>query len=145
MKRSRVALSVLVPVLCVAVIAAASAASRFPLGRWTVYHVSNVTQDTWTTPYSVAPWPVSVEFKCSKGAVVINARNTSTVRRDIRISAWDVDTDIDVLDRSIASGRADRNRGVILPSGQSSILNLYRPPLCSTTPQNFIFAAVYGS
>jgi hypothetical protein len=145
MKRSTVALSLFVPLLCAAVVAGASAAGRFPVSRWTVYHVSNVMQDTWTTPYSVSPWPISVEFKCSRGAVIINARNTSTLHRNVRITAWDVERSEDVLDRAIASGRSDRNRGVTLPAGQSSILNLYRPPLCSTTPENFVFAAVYGS
>jgi hypothetical protein len=142
-KNGRAVASVLLVLFCSTAASTALAARSIPRARWTVYHVSGVAQDAWSTPNSVEPWPMQYRFKCSRGAVVIEAANTSTVRQGVRVTAWDVEPNEDVLDRAIASGRAELNVGFALPGGQSRIVNVYRPSLCSAATNEFVFAAVY--
>jgi|GEM_PF-5421380 hypothetical protein len=142
-RRAVLAVALLV-LFCGTAATAALAARFFPKERWTVFHVTGVAQDTWSTWYSAQPWPTRYRFKCSKGAVVINAGNTSNIQQGARVTAWDAEPNEDVLDRAIASGRAELNAGFTLPAGQSRIVNLYRPSLCNAATQDFVFAVVYN-
>jgi hypothetical protein len=136
--------ALLLPMICFAALVVASAATLIPLGQWTIYRISNVVQNSWSSWYSVAPWPVRFRFKCSKGAVVVDASNTSHLQQGVQITAWDIEATKTQLDQAVASGRAEQSNGITLLAGQSAILNLYRPALCGAPTQDFVFAAVYS-
>lgn len=146
MKRLMIAVALpLLPLLfCGLATQRAAAIALIPQGRWTVYHISDVGGNTWSAEYTLPPWPIEFRFKCSQGAVVVNASNTSKLQQNVPVKAWDLETDETTLDSAIASGRAELNRGFALPAGQSVTFQLYRPALCSASSNSFVFGAVYG-
>jgi hypothetical protein len=130
--------------LCSAAAPWAMAANAGVAGRWTVYHISGVAEGVWSAWYTQGPWPIRLRFKCSNGAVIVNAANTDRLSQNVTAQYWDIELDRDTLESAIASKKALQNRGFALTAGQSTTFPLYRPPLCSATSNTFVFAAVYG-
>jgi hypothetical protein len=120
-------------------------ASLIPAGRWTVFQVSDVKQDTWSAWYAQGPWPVKYRFTCSNAGIIVNATNTDKLTQSVSATAWDIERDAPTLDRAIASGKAQQNAGFSLPAGQSITFPLYRPDLCAGATKSFVFGAVLGS
>jgi hypothetical protein len=118
-------------------------AAAIPLARWTIYHVSGVTQAAWTSRYAQGVWPVNVRFRCDNGTILINVVNTDKLAQSVGARAWDVEPDEATLDKAVGSGKAMKNGGFALRAGQSTTLRLYRPALCSAG--SFVFAVVYGN
>ena len=143
--RNRIAAILALVTLLAGSVTVRGAAATLPLARWTIYHVSNVGQDTWTTWYAQGTWPIRLRFKCSKGAVTFNAENTNGLTQAVTARHWDIEPDEGALERAIGSGKALQNRGFALRAGQSTTLPLYRPALCSAASNSFVFAAVYGN
>jgi hypothetical protein len=142
--RNRIAfILALVALLLAGSVTVRSIAAAIPLARWTIYHVSGVTQGAWTTWYAQGVWPVHVRFRCDNGAILINVGNTDKLAQGVSARAWDIEIDEATLDNAVASGKAVQNGGFALRAGQSTTLRLYRPALCATG--SFVFAAVYGT
>lgn len=117
-----------------------------PLARWTIYHISGVAQDTWSTWYAQGPFPIKVRFKCSKGTVSFDAVNTDTLTQRVSVRYWDIEPDQATLERAVQSRKALQNKGFVLLARQGITLPLYRPgQLCGSASNSFVFAAVYGT
>jgi hypothetical protein len=140
----RVAVAVALLVLLLGVAGPQRAAARFIApGRWVHYAVTLGANGGWSTWYSTTPWPVRFRFKCSQGAVIVNAQNTSDVHQGVRIAAWDAESSDKTLSAMIDNGYAERNQSFSLPMEQSVTLPLDRPQICSASPQTFAFGVVY--
>jgi hypothetical protein len=120
-----------------------TAQSAPPLAQWTIYQVSGVAQGTWSTWYAQGSFPIKVRFKCSNGAVIVNAKNTDTLTQGVTVQYWDVEADRATLEEAIASGKALQNAGFSLPAGQSILQPVVRPQFCSAASNAFVFGAIY--
>ncbi len=138
-----VAILAIVTLLLAGSVTVRACAAAIPLARWTIYHVSGVTQGAWSTWYAKGIWPVHARFRCENGTILINVGNTDELAQGVAARFWDIEPDEATLDKAVASGKAVQNGGFALRAGQSTTLRLYRPALCSAG--SFVFAAVYGS
>jgi predicted dehydrogenase len=140
--RSIGSFALLTLLLCSSV--AAQGGSPQLLARWTIYQVSGVGQDTWSTWYAQGPFPVHFRFKCSNGTVIVNAQNTDKLTQNVTIRYWDVERDQRALENAIGSKKALQNRGFALQPRQAILQPILRPDACSATSNSFVFGAYLG-
>lgn len=115
-----------------------------PAARWTIFHVTGVGQDTWSTWYTQAPWPFKVRFKCEGSAVIMNAVNTDSMHQTVTVHLWNVEATQDALERSMQGQRARQNKAFVLPARQSTTLPIHRD-VCGSASNSFAFGAVLGT
>jgi hypothetical protein len=140
----RVVVAVALFALLLGAVAPQRAAARLiSPGRWVRYTVTLAANGDWSAWYAQAPWPVHFRFKCSQGALIMNAQNTSELHQGVRVTAWDAESDDKILSGMIDNGYAERNAPFSLPMEQSVTISLVRPQICNGSSRSFVFGVAY--
>lgn len=141
----RLGLSLLFLCCCASARGASEDVRSVPLARWTIFHVSGVAKGTWSQWFTALPWPVRFRFTCSNDGPIVNfVADPPPLTVDATVTAYDIESDEDALDRAIASGQPNHTGPFSLGAGQSLSVLLHRPGICSASTPDFFFGAIIG-